>query len=42
MLDREEEMYIAPFIPNWQDRYYKTLFDWMEHKNIGKSMYKLS
>ena len=27
MLDREEELYIAPFIPNWQDRYYKTLFD---------------
>lgn len=27
MLDREDELYIAPFIPNWQDRYYKTLFD---------------
>ncbi len=27
MLDREDELYIAPFIPNWEDRYYKTLFD---------------
>ncbi|HIF48631.1 MAG TPA: hypothetical protein EYQ68_01850 [Cytophagales bacterium] len=27
MINREEELYIAPRIPNWQDRYYKTLFD---------------
>jgi|UniRef100_A0A6C0IQY3 5'-3' exonuclease len=27
LIDREEEIYIAPFIPNWEDRYYKTLFD---------------